>query len=421
MTRYSYAPRFILLALLIVGVIALAGCGGDEDETAAETGGQTEATQTGIETGGDDDGSNIAQTALPPSDEPPLSAEEGLAEAQRLLAEETEPDTTVPPTEPVDASQAEGKTLLAIPVVASIPIVKTVNDAAEEALNLVGANLEVCDGKGQVAEYGRCIEQGINRGVDAMIFYSIPTSLVRAQIQKASEADIEIIQGFEWDVGLPPLDEQEVGVGAQVTFCYSCVGRRLAHFVTADSDGEANAVIFWSSDVPSGELAVPGITQELDRLCPNCKYRVEDVPVPQWGRLNTLTQSLVRADPSIDYLIPIYDGMVFNIAPALHAAGAQDRVKVASFNATPAVMEMMAQGDVVAADVGANNVWFGWGIADQFFRLVTGQEAVPDENIPLTTFTRDNIDEIDLTANESTWYGDTDYQSLYKQAWGVEE
>jgi ribose transport system substrate-binding protein len=404
--------RAVLVVSVLLGVM-LAGCGGDDDDNA----------------GGSKDGASkadaakakVALTELPPSTEPPMSAEDGLAEAQRLLEEEIAPDDTVPPSEPVDASKTKGKTLLTVPVVASIPIVKTVNDAAKEALALAGANLEVCDGKGQVAEYGRCIEQGIVSKAAAMIFYSIPTSLVRAQIQKASQAGVEIIQGFEWDTGLPPLDEQEVGVGAQVTFCYSCVGRRLAHFVTADSGGKANAVIFWSSDVPSGELAVPGITQELDRLCPDCKYRVEDVPVPQWSRLATLSQSIVKEDPSIDYFIPIYDGMVFNIAPALHAAGAQDRVKVASFNATPAVMEMMKKGDIVAADVGANNVWFGWGIADQFFRLATGQEAAPDQNIPLQTFTRDNVDDLDLKANESTWYGDTDYEGLYKKAWGLAE
>jgi ribose transport system substrate-binding protein len=402
----SAARRVLLALIVVVFSLGLAACGGsDSDESSGETGSE----------------SDIALTELPPSTATPLSAEEGLEEAKRLLAEELEPEETAPPTESVEAADASDKTLLTIPVVASIPIVKTVNDAAEEALDLVGADLGVCDGKGQVAEYGRCVQQGVVNGADSMIFYSIPTDLVTAQVEEASSEGVSFIQGFAWDPGLPPVPEQDIGVEAQVTFCYSCAGKRLAHFVTADSEGQANAVIIWSSDVPSGKLLVPGFEQEIERLCPACNVRVEDVPVPQWGRLGTLTQSLLTQDSTIDYIVPIYDGMVFNIAPAIHAANAQDRVKIASFNATPAVMEMMANNDIVAADVGANNVWFGWGIADQFFRLATGQSAVPDENIPLRTFTRENIGEIDLKANESTWYGDTDYEALYKETWGLDE
>ncbi len=105
------------------------------------------------------------------------------------------------------------------------------------------------------------------------------------------------------------------------------------------------------------------------------------------------------------------------MTPAIQSANKAAQVKVASFNATASVMEQLARGEIVGADVGNPNVWWGWAIADQALRLMTGQQAVKDENIPTRLFTRDNIKSIDLKATEDNWYGPADLRGEYQKLW----
>jgi ribose transport system substrate-binding protein len=111
--------------------------------------------------------------------------------------------------------------------------------------------------------------------------------------------------------------------------------------------------------------------------------------------------------------------MVLGMLPSVHAAGAQDRVKIVTFNASPSVLESLKNGDVVAANVGANPEQYGWAFADQTLRVLSDKEPVKDVKLPLRIFTRDNIDSIDLKAPQQSWYGDVDFKSEYQKLWSV--
>lgn len=406
MQQFKRARRPTLGALTLVVALAVGACGG------SSSGG--DATSATTPTG------KVAPTSYQPSGQPPLSAAAGLAEAKRLVAAESQPERKTPPTEPVDASKAKGKTLLAVSITDVLPIIQTLDRSMKQAVGLAGASLKTADGQGQVSEQSRAVQEGVAQRVDALTLMGVPTKLVQAQLSSAKAAGIPVIQAFEWDPGLPPADEQGFGVRAQVSFCYSCAGKRMAHFTIADSGGRAHVAIFSSSDGQISAIEVAAMQDEFRRLCPGCTVKVIDVPTSQWqSRLPTVTQTLVRQDPSIDYILPVFDAEALMIGPALHQAGAAGRVKVVSFNATPAVLQMLAKGDVVAADVGANNVWTGWGIADEFFRLMGGQSPVADEHVPMRTFTKANIGAIDLGADESTWYGPSTWEAAYKRTWGL--
>lgn len=358
--------------------------------------------------GGDDSGGSDADAGS--------GEEANVAEAQsRLEAAMAEPEWEAPGPA-FDASQASGKKVMYIGVDASIPIVKTIFDAFKEAGAENNVQVDQFDGKGQVSEFNRGIEIAISRGYDAITLLAIPSDLVSGAIADAKRAGIPVIQVQEHDPGTELAD----GVVAQVTFCYSCAGALIADFVVADSGGDAKGTIFVSEDVSNGEDEEGGMREEFEELCPDCEFETQNVAVADWEtRIPTLTRSILTSQPDTGYLLPLYDGMTIPMVPAVIQAGKQGEVKVASFNATPSVMEEMANGNVVAADVGGANVWFGWGLADQVFRVLSDVEPVEDENIPLRMFTPENLDTIDLSANESTWYGDVDFEAEYRQLWGL--
>ena len=158
---------------------------------------------------------------------------------------------------------------------------------------------------------------------------------------------------------------------------------------------------------------------ELKRVCPGCKVKVMNVPSGQWNTLQTKTASLIRANPDVNYIVPDFDGMVIFALPGVHSAGAQGKVKIVSFNATPSVMKALKNKDVVAAETGGPNLLQGWAFADQALRVAGGYPPLPDIGIKDRLFTADNINSINLDSQESTWYGEGNYAAAYKKLWGV--
>jgi ribose transport system substrate-binding protein len=240
-----------------------------------------------------------------------------------------------------------------------------------------------------------------------------------AALKSAKAAGIPVVEVSGRDPQAPPPELSEVGVEAIVSFCYRCAGEQMAEFAVADTDGDVNAVLFDVPEIGVSRLERAGFESKLAELCADCKVRVVEAPLAQWNKdLPSLTTSVLQRDPTVNYLVPLYDSMVALMEPAVARAQAPD-VKVVSYNATEPALTLLKNGQLVAGDVGGMNAWLGWATMDQIVRLLTGNEAVADEKIPHRLFDAENIDSIDLSAPESEWYGDIDLAAEYKQLWGV--
>ena len=171
-----------------------------------------------------------------------------------------------------------------------------------------------------------------------------------------------------------------------------------------------------------GKCANPECKAEFKRLCPStCKTKIDNLVVADWAtKLPLLTQSAV-ADPNVNVLFPLFDGEVSYVVPAVHAANAQDRVKVVSFNATSGVMKYLAQRDVLVADVGDPLQWVGYQFADQALRLLLHVPTANPlkESAPIRLFTPANFSSATLSKPEWQWYGTTDFRAKFRQLWGA--
>lgn len=364
--------------------------------------------------GSDDDGSSPNTTAAGGSSE-------ANGQAAAKVAELEKPNTAFEAPGPeFDASKAQGKKLVFIGPL-SIPFAQQNAEGFKQAAAEVGATVQAIDGKAQVNDYVRAIQQAVSQKVDAIVIESLPVSLFESQLKEAEAAGIPVISLENHDPGPPPASDPKAVV-ASVDQCHACAGRAMADFAIADSGGKAKAVAIWSSDVATiGQPQVDAIKSEFAELCPDCTLEVVDAPLAQWStRLAGLTRSTLTANPDVNYILPLYDGMVSFVEPAIRQANAADRVKIVSFNATPSVMESLKDGGTVAADVGAGSVRLGWALGDQVFRVLAGVEPVPDPKVPIRLFTANNIGSIDIDDPEEMWYGDPAvWRDGYKQLWGV--
>jgi ribose transport system substrate-binding protein len=379
----------LLMVGVIAGAIVLAGCSSSESDGSAS------------------------------SSDQPISSDADIEGAQTQLAEYSGPYEWQAPGPEFDASSARGKKVVYIPLDNKIPIFSVIYGELKEGLAKVGAEADICDGKGVPNQWASCIDDAAGRGADVIIIDSIPVSSVKASTDKARAAGVKIIDGNNGDPENVPD-----GADARVSFQYSLSGRLVSDWIIQDSGGNANVLIIQSPEsgnVP--DLVDGGYVAELEEKCPSCKYKVVDVAIADWAtKLQSTVQSQLAADPTIDYVVPIYDGATTYVVPGIQAAGAKDRVKVATFNANLDPMKKMAAGDSIFVEVGSHNAYEGWAYADQSLRLITGEEPVENEFVPARVFTRENVGELTLTPEaekSGEWFGDDSYKENYAALWGA--
>lgn len=394
--RYGMAA-----AGLIAGVIALSGCSSSSPSSEAGTSSPSEATDmpSSAASGGDSNGD--------------------IAGAKAALAEYSGPAMWKEPGPAFDVSSVKGKSVVYIPVDNSIPIFTVIYGELENALKQAGAVPSLCDGKGNPTQVAACITDATGRGASVIILDSFPVAGVAEAAKAAQAAGIKIIDGNNGDPESVPA-----GADARVSFQYSLSGMLVSDWIAVDSGCNANVLIIESPEVGNvPDLVGKGYAGELKAKCPSSKVKIADVALADWAtKIQPTVQAALAADPTINYIIPIYDGMSTYVVPAISAAGATDKVKVATFNADLDPMKKMAAGESIYVNVGTHNAYEGWAYADQSLRLITGTAPVTNEFVPARVFTRDNVGTLKLTPEaerSGEWYGDNTYQDKYKALWGL--
>jgi ribose transport system substrate-binding protein len=161
-----------------------------------------------------------------------------------------------------------------------------------------------------------------------------------------------------------------------------------------------------------------GIKEEFAK-CPNCKANYLNVTIPEMAvKTQSMAQGALTADPSINYMIPIYDVLSQWVVPAVTISARQDKVKVVTFNGTPFAIGLVQEGKV-DVDIGENLDWIGHAVVDAEMRMLCGLPIVKDPKIPLLIFDKSNADSAGKPAKVSTGYGE-EYLGGYRQLWKLQ-
>ena len=338
-----------------------------------------------------------------------------VSEAKKIVAEAMKPPANfVAARTGVRRQQGGGKDPLVHQLLRTVTSYGDVVGTMQRLVQSYGGKVNIVDGKSNFSEFGRLIEQAVANRADAIVLMGIPPQAFSVQVQQAKDAKIPVIVGSNGVAAIPDMN----GVVAAVTIDHVQVGKLLGAWVVADTNGVGQTAVVTHDEVMGTKTIVDSISGEVARLCgSSCSVKAENLPFARIQTEGEVTQSLAARNPDLKYIIPVYDFETLTMAPALQAAGAADRVSLASFNAIPPVMQKLKKGEV-AADVGAPNGWFGFAMADQVMRVMSGASPVPDIKVPLRLFTRGNIESIDLGNGEESWYGKVDFPAEYRKLWG---
>jgi ribose transport system substrate-binding protein len=324
-------------------------------------------------------------------------AQDALATAQADLDKYTQVPSFAAPGEPFDAKACMAdKRILSVPASSAVPFVATINEAMARIAGEVGFEYQIWENQGQPTQWVQGIEYGVTNGFDLI------AARDAGAIVTASH-----LTGFEQDV--------PGGLTASIPIDYRQAGKLLAEWAITKTEGKANALVLVTNEVLSTDSMLAGI-EEAFAASPDSKFTVVNVSIPDWAsKIQPNVQSAVIADPSINYILPIYDGMNQFVVPALTITGSTDRVKIATFNGTPFVLDMIQNGQV-EMDVGENLDWIAYGMLDAQMRLICNLDPVTDPKIPLLIFDANNAATAGSPAEPSKGYGDA-YLAGYKELW----
>jgi ribose transport system substrate-binding protein len=383
--------RIRRLAVLITGIVLLAGV------TACGSSTKSSSSSSSSKSSGSSGGANVA-------------AAKAIVDAHLGVQPFTAPGPAF------DASKARGKTIYEIPVSSNVPFNVLTGDAMKRALATAGVKAVIAPTQGQPSQWVQGMNQAISAKADAIAILGMDPQAIGPQIKAAKDAGIPTVDDHFIDAKHPNPKGYE-NIAARIPAPYFDAGQLSAAYAISDKADKTNAVIVTSKDILSAGDVVTGIQAEFAKDCPGCKVTVVNVPFNDWAsKMQTAVQSALVKDPQANYIIPVFDGMVQFAAPAVTAAGAGGRVKIASYNATPSVLRMMQQGNIITMNSGESYDWLGYALADQILRVLTGTKPVASEKVPLRAFTKDNVGETGSPPAVNKGYGNA-YIAGYKQLW----
>jgi ribose transport system substrate-binding protein len=317
-----------------------------------------------------------------------------------------------------DAGPARGKRVFYLAITFGVSIVETLYNGVKAAATAAGVQTNYFDAKGQPNLYLTGMNQAISQKYDLILVESIQNTLINEQIKQAHKAGIKVVllnEEYQGGERIEPVD-------ARVAFDYVGGAIMEANYVLADSSGKnINAVIFRAPSARHEQMEA-AIRSQIHRYAiGGAKIQTQVVPFANFAtQLPVLTRTVITADPSINYMIPVIDGMALYIIPSIHQANASGKVKVASYNGTPSILSFLKRRDTIIGDTGGANTWEGWCDMDQALRVLTGHAPVPgEEKPPNRAFDDTNIDSIDLNEPEALWYDTAKAEAGFKHLWGL--
>jgi ribose transport system substrate-binding protein len=321
----------------------------------------------------------------------------------------------VAPGPAFDAAQCmKGKSILSIPVSSANPFTANIEKAMQAVGKEVGFKFTTWENQGQSSQWVQGMDTAVNQKFSLidLLAGADPRVLV-PQVAEARAAKIPVIASHYNGVEQTPT--VKTYADGDVPIDYAKAGALLADWAIYQTKGHMNALELIATGPLSTDSMMAGIDAEL-KHCSDCKTKVMNFAVPDWGtRITPGVQAALLADPTINYIIVIYDSMAQFVVPAVTITGSQSRVKIDAFNGTPFVLGLVQTG-AVEMDIGENLDWIGHSILDSEMRRLCGLPLVSDPKIPFYIFTKDNAKEAGTPPQLSQGYGNA-YVKGFSDLW----
>lgn len=337
----------------------------------------------------------------------------GVAAAAAFVNKYSGVPSFVAPGPAFHASKLAGKKLFSIPASSSVPFVNTTDQDMGALARKIGINYIDYPNQQQESQWVQGMDQAISDKVNAIdLLAGIPPEALAPQIAQAKAAGIPVLDTNERDRS----QAIDPNVTAYTFAPFKLSGELMGAWAVAQTKGKAHVLIVTSNADISSAAVQAGITQELHATCPACTIATTNVNPTSWAtHLQSTVEGELAGNPSINYILPVFDSMALFITPAIQAANDTGKVFVASENGTPSVMNLIRTGNILTMDVGENLQDVAAAGLDQAMRIMAGMKP-GNEVINVRVFDKADINQAGNPVQGSKGYGSA-YVAGFAKLW----
>lgn len=341
--------------------------------------------------------------------------------AAKVAALQQAGDSYPVPTEPLeDVAALAGSTVYYVPITQQSPQFAVTETALRAALTTAGVSLEVCNGNATPTGVAACLTQATKAKAGAIVTDAIPYALAANAFDAAIAAGIPVLDTNQ-SADVEPEAAQYLGL---VPAASSDQMAAVADWIIADSGGTADVIINQSTDGPSAAAFVEAAQAEFTAQCPECTVTINEVSSASFSLIPSSTSSALLRNPDAGYVVTEFAQYLQPTQAGVQQAGRTASVKGVSGSTQVAGLEQLAGDDFLYAAAGQASAFQGWVDADAVLRMMSGTSGadLPEYTIPIRLFTRDSIDDVDVTdAAEASgeWFGPTDFTDDFTALWGL--
>jgi ribose transport system substrate-binding protein len=311
---------------------------------------------------------------------------------------------------------AAGKKMLAIPNNSGNQFLKGLIRQEIAAGAEVGLAVTEWENQGQPNQWVQGMNFAIQSHDDIIdLAPGLEPKLLDAQIRAASEAGIKTMVSHFYDSSQTPAP----GLIAVLPVDFNKIGRIMADWAIVRTGGKANVIIVEDDEILPTAPLVAGVTEELAANCPACKVTQQiNVGLTEWStRIQPAVQAALIANPTANFVIPIYDSMSQFIVPAIRLTGKSATVRIVTSDGTPFVLDYVQQG-AVDMDLGKGLDWAARATIDAYLRTLCGVPMPNPVSAPFYIFDAHNAKDAGSPASFLKGYGD-DYVAGFDRLWGL--
>lgn len=346
----------------------------------------------------------------------PAQAETPLERAQALVAAHQKLPEFTPPGPAFDARKCMAdKKIMSIPLSMTIPYEVAVNNSMAQAAKDVGATYTTWSNQLKVDQWIQGLSVAVQQKYSLVSLLSgLNPVVLSPQIAEARAAGVKVRTTDTYDVTQTP----PTIVDGSARSPHSVAAKLMANWAFVRTDGKPNVIIIGSDEIIATPAMVKAMQNELTALCPTCKQRYLNVPIPEWAtKITPSVQAALAADADINFVLTIYDSMAQFVIPAIRLTGRTEKVRIAAGDGTPFALDLVRTGQI-DMDVGSSVGWIGYAGMDASMRMLCGLQPIDDLNTPLRIFDKSNAASAGVPANYNDGYGDS-FVSGFRKLWQV--
>ena len=388
----------LVVALVVLGSLALAACGGSDSDSSSSSGAESTANSegTGSSTVSEEGGESGGSTLVP---EPP-----------------TEPPTEIPVKEPLPKKPAHKNVIW---LACGLPACQGYLSAGyKNAAAALGWGFEQINYDTLKAAEG--VQQALNKNPDYIFITGIPPAAFEAQAKEAIKKGIPIFSGFD----TTPPEPEKNGIYTQyANYPGYEVATQLGAWVINDSEGKGKAVMVSIGEYPILTKQVEEAEKFLGKECPECGIETIDVTVEDVGegKVPAKIVAFLQSHPETEYVWFTFGDLATGVYPALQAAGLNESVKLLGAQANKVINTELSKGNYAAWNTQAQELG-GWLAMDSAARISEDLPLEPYEetgNLPTWVIDSPEVADELLEFPEGEWPGPEGFQEQFEELWQV--